>query len=147
MRKWDKYTTILDYSSSTAGSGVYLFLKACSFLSLHILSMTWATEGRGLADSAKTSPAQHFKPQAQDRGASPPWSGALSHQTSLCPPPPHTHTHRVPLEPCRHLYTACGSLGGRTVEEERACQESAERGVKRPLSDGRRNFPLLPGGG
>lgn len=46
VRKSDKYTTILDYSANTAGIEVYLFLKACSFISLHILSMTWATERR-----------------------------------------------------------------------------------------------------
>lgn len=43
VRKWDKYTIILDYSANIAGMRVYLFLKACSFISFHIWSMAWAT--------------------------------------------------------------------------------------------------------
>lgn len=46
VRKWDKYTTILDYSANTASIRVHLFLNACSFSSLHILSMAEATRRR-----------------------------------------------------------------------------------------------------
>lgn len=98
-----------------------------------------AQRGRGLAHSAQTNPAQPFKPQAQDRGATPPWKGNLGHQTSS--------PKQGLLEPCQHLHEAHGRLRGRRMlKEEGPRQKHVEKGVKLPSSDGRRNFPLLPGG-
>lgn len=54
-----------------------------------------AQRGRGLAHSAQTNPAQPFKPQAQDRGASLHRKGTSATRHPFAAPPPN----RVPWSP------------------------------------------------